>query len=843
MSGRPETSGERTRFACRVRRPRRTPEHSLSVGCEGAAGEGASGSTRGRVRSPATRNLRSLFRNGIIFCAVIAAVWLALPKPPLLDGISFSQCVRDRNGKLLRVTLSADQKFRIWTPLEKISPDLIEATLRYEDKFYAHHPGVNPIALARGGAELLRLHRATTGGSTITMQLARLRFRLHTRTISGKLEQIMRALELERHYSKNQILEAYLNLAPYGRNLEGIGAASEIYFDKPASKLSRPEAIALSVIPQSPSHRALHRDRDNHSVNLAQTSWYDRNVAQASGLWGVRASSLQLESSRRDACSPHSQDDCATLSMREFRPRMQTERKFLAPHFVQEVLETSHARDQIITTLDLEKQQAIERRVTDYVANNRNRGIQNAAVFLVDTRTMDVLAQIGSADFYKADINGQVDGTRSPRSPGSTLKPFVYALALEQGLIHPLSVLADAPRSFGEYNPENFDREFLGPIRACDALARSRNVPAVELASNLAHPTLYQFLSTAEVRLPKAESFYGLALPLGGAEVSLQDLVRLYAALANNGELRPLRFTQRDRIANPKRILSPEAAFLTLEMLGNVPRPEMNCADGSHSASVYWKTGTSHGFRDAWSIAVFDHYVLGVWVGNFDGRANPAFVGRTAAGPLLFQIIDSLRAGWPEPTVPHQPPPGANLKRVEFCALSGDLPNRFCTQHVDGWFIPGVSPIKTCDVHREVLVDIASGLRVPIDDGTHQLRREVYEFWPGDFLTLFEQAGIPRRVPPPFLPDTGSELASRAGQKPMIVSPNSKEILLVSRKTIPLRAKADADVREIFWFAGKQFVGKAAPNQVLEWAAVAGDYEVTALDDHGRAGSHSVVVR
>jgi penicillin-binding protein 1C len=623
----------------------------------------------------------------------------------------------------------------------------------------------------------------------------------------------MRALELERHYSKNQILEAYLNLSPYGRNIEGIGAASEIYFDKPASKLSQPEAIALSVIPQSPSRRALHPDRDNHSVNLAQSSWYDRSGA----------------------------DTDAEFSMREFRPRMQTERKFLAPHFVQEVLEAWHGRDQITTTLDLEKQRAIERRVTDYIASNRS--IENAAVFLVDTRTMDVLAQVGSANFYKADINGQVDGTRSPRSPGSTLKPFVYALALEQGLIHPLSILADAPRSFGEYNPENFDREFLGPLRACDALARSRNVPAVELASHVAHPTLYEFLINADVRLPKAESFYGLALPLGGAEVSLQNLVRLYAALANNGELRPLRFTARDRVAKPKRILSPESAFLTLEMLGNVPRPEMNCADGSHSARVYWKTGTSHGFRDAWSIAVFDRYVLGVWVGNFDGRANPAFVGRTAAAPLLFQIIDNLRATWPEPTVPRQPPPGANLKRVEFCALSGDLPNQFCTQRVEGWFIPGVSPIKTCDVHREVLVDTGSGLRVAIDDGTRRLKREVYEFWPGGFLTLFEQAGIPRRIPPPFLPDTGSELASRAGQSPIIVSPNSKEILLVSKKTIPLRAQADADVHQIFWFAGKQFVGKAAPNQVVEWTAAAGDYEVTALDDHGRAGSHSVVVR
>jgi penicillin-binding protein 1C len=785
---------------------------------------------------------RKILRPLVVTCALISAVWLALPKPPLLEDISFSKSVRDRNGKLLRVTLSRDQKFRIWTPLEEISPDLVAATLRYEDKYFAHHPGVNPVALARGGLELLRFHRATTGGSTITMQLARLRFHLHTRSISGKLEQIMRALELERHYSKNQILEAYLNLAPYGRNIEGIGAASQIYFDKPASRLTRPEAIALSVIPQSPSRRALHVARDNESVNVAQSSWYDRA--------GI--------------------DTDEGFSMRDFRARMQTNRKFLAPHFVQQILEASRGHDQIATTLDLEKQQTIERRVAEYVRSNRNRGIENAAVLLVDTHTMGVLAQVGSADFNNSAINGQVDGTRSPRSPGSTLKPFVYALALEQGLIHPLSILADAPRSFGDYNPENFDREFLGPIRACDALARSRNVPAVELASHLAHPTLYEFLNSADVHLPKPESFYGLALPLGGAELSLQDLVRLYAALANNGELRPLRrtrhaighFDARDtdstalsrqvstytgangaRKGHGKRILSPEAAFLTLEMLGNVPRPEMNCADGNHEAPVYWKTGTSHAFRDAWSIAVFDHYVLGVWIGNFDGRANPAFVGRTAAGPLLFQIIDTLRAAWPEPTVPHEPPPGANLKRVEFCALSGDLPNRFCTQRVEGWFIPGVSPIKTCSVHREILVDAASGLRVPVDDGTRKLRREVYEFWPSEFLTLFERAGIPRRVPPPFIQGTGCELASRAGQKPVIVSPNNKEILLAATKTIPLRAKTDGDVREIFWFAGKQFVGKAASNQVLEWTALAGDYEITALDDHGRSGSYNIIVR
>src|SRR5256884_3737390 len=760
--------------------------------------------------------LRTILRPLLLVCAVIAAVWLALPKPPLLDGIAFSQCVRDRSRKLLRVTLSADQKFRIWTPLEEISPDLIDATLRYEDKYYAHHPGVNPIALARGATDLLRFHRATTGGSTITMQLVRLRFHLHTRTISGKLEQIMRALELERHYSKNEILEAYSNLATYGGHIEGFGAASQIYFDKPASKLSRPEAVALSVIPQSPSRRALFSDRDNHSINVAQSNWYDRSRS----------------------------DSETELSMREFRPRMQTERKFLAPHFVQQVLETSHGRDQIISTLDLEKQQAIERRVADYVASNRNRGIENAAVLLVDIRTMNVLAQVGSADFYKTEINGQVDGTRSPRSPGSTLKPFVYALALQQGLIHPLSILADAPRSFGEYNPENFDREFLGPIRACDALARSRNLPAVELAAQLRHPTLYEFLRGAGVKLPRAESLYGLALPLGGAEVTMEDLVRLYAALANNGELRPLRRTSRDPIASRgRRIIMPEAAFLTLDML-NQPRPEIGAAYSDQVAPVFWKTGTSHGFRDAWSIAVFNHYVLAIWIGNFDGRANGAFVGRTAAAPVLFQIIDSLRTTWPEPNEPHLPPPGANLKRVSFCAVSGDLPGEHCTQQVEGWFIPGISPITQCDVHQEVLVDAASGLRVARDDGTRQLRHEIYEFWPTEMLSIFQRAGVPRKLPPPFLPGTDPEVAARTGNPPRITTPGAgQKIMLPLDKTIPLLAKTDGDVGEIYWFAGRTFIGKARPHEVFSWTASAGDYVLTALDDHGRAGSCSVIVR
>ena len=759
------------------------------------------------------KRFRRILRSLLVICACLAAVWLLLPKPPLLDSVLFSQCVRDRNGELLRVTLTSDQKFRIWTPLSQISPELIDATLRYEDKYFARHPGVNPIALIRSGFGILR-GGARTGASTITMQVARLRFHLQTRTPVGKFRQIVRALELERHYSKSEILEAYLNLAPYGRNIEGVGAASQIYFGKGAAHLTGPESISLCVIPQSPTHRALHANRDNRSLNAAQENWYDR--------------------ARLDTKS----------SAREFSARAEADRTFFAPHFVHQVLATNNSRDPMVTTLDLQRQQLIERRIADYIRTNRNRGFQNAAAMLVDVRSMDVLAQIGSADFFSTEIQGQVDGTRSPRSPGSTLKPFVYACGLDQGLIHPLSILADAPRSFGDYNPENFDRDFLGPIRACDALARSRNLPAVELAAQLTNPTLYEFLRGAGVALPRSEPLYGLALPLGGAEIKMEDLVRLYASLAHNGELRPLRRKKSDPVpARGRQLLTPEAAFLTLEML-NVPRPEISFSDSSNVAPVFWKTGTSHGFHDAWSIAVFNHYVLAVWIGNFDGKSNPAFIGRSAAAPLLFQITDALRASWPEPIEPHRPPPNANLKRVEFCAVSGDLPGKHCDHRVEGWFIPGISPIKTCDVHQEVLVDATTGLRVPIDDGTRQLRREVYEFWPSDLLKLFERAGLPRRAPPPFLPGTESEFAARSGNPPKIISPSDAHAtLLGTSNEIPLRAKTDADVREVYWFADKTFIGKSCAADVLSWKSPPGTYQLIALDDHGRAGSCRVDIR
>jgi penicillin-binding protein 1C len=753
-------------------------------------------------------------RRAIYLLMLLAAIWIALPKPPLLEGVDFSTRIRDRNGNVLRVTLTADQKYRIWTPLKQISPALIDATLRFEDKYYGKHPGVNPVSLLRATWNLVFAGRTHAGASTITMQLARLRYHLRTRTVAGKLRQIVYALELERHYSKAQILEAYLNLAPYGRNIEGVGAASEIYFSKSAARVTSAEAVALSVIPQSPTRRALIAGGENERVTNAQQRWYSRSTT-------------------------------TETPALKFRAEARTRRQLTAPHFVQQVLESRTPSTERMTTLDLSLQQLFEKRVTDYIAQNRDRGIENAAALLIDFKTMEVLVQIGSSDFANATIHGQVDGTRRPRSPGSTLKPFVYALALDQGKIHPLTLLKDAPHTFGDYNPENFDREFLGPIRAADALARSRNVPAVTLASELSHPAFYEFLRSADVSLPKPASFYGLSLPLGGAEVTMEDLVRLYAALANGGQLQPLRrFMEEPR--KKVRIFSPEAAFLTLDMLGQIPRPGMTNSDSSRFAPVFWKTGTSHGFRDAWSVAVFDHYVFAVWIGNFDGKRNAAFIGRTAAAPLLFQMIDGLRTREPARFAPHLPPPELNLKRVEFCAVSGQLPTAFCPHRTESWFIPGISPIATCDVHREVLVDASTGLRVAQDDGTRTLKRDVYEFWPSDLLALFERAGVPRKLPPPFSPAMDSELLSRGGHPPKINLPaNEMTISQQSANTpgIPLRAETETGVRKLYWFADKTFLGACDAHEVLCWKPAPGVYQLIALDDHGRSASRSVTLR
>jgi penicillin-binding protein 1C len=756
-----------------------------------------------------------LGRKGKVTAAIAGLLllgWLALPRPPLREGIGTSRAVFDREGRLLRLTLAPDQRYRLWVPLSRISPRVIEATILYEDRHFRLHPGVNPAALLRAARSTFGGGRRM-GGSTLTMQLARIRYGIDSRTLGGKLLQILRALQLERHYSKEQLLEAYLNLAPYGANVEGVGAASLVYFGKEADQLGVREALALAVVPQSPVKRAPGRaggKLDDAAERLAK-------------LWLTR----------------HPGDEAA-VAPGPLAVRTPGELPFLAPHAVDAALATG-TEGVVATTLDLHLQRLLERAVHAHVERRRALGIDNAAALLLDHRTMEVLAAVGSADFHDARIEGQVDGTRARRSPGSALKPFVYALALEQGLIHPRTVLADAPARFRGYDPENFDGRFMGPLSATEALNRSRNVPAVELSSRL-HPGLYDLLARAGVGELRPERWYGLSIALGGAEVTMEELAGLYAALAEGGLHRPVR----TRLAAPrpegKRLLSPEAAWTVLDMLSRNPRPGADTRFVKDPVRVAWKTGTSHGYRDAWAVGVAGPWVLAVWVGRFDARGNPAFVGLDAAAPLLFQVLDALRAEARAPWVSPPPPPG--LARVKVCAISGKLPGPHCRHAEDTWFLPGTSPIDTCDVHREILVDAAGRRACRPGPGVHP---EVFELWPSDLLRLFAEAGMPRRVPPAAAPGCPLEDEAQAGHPPRITSPQHGVAYVlrageVGKQTIPLAAVTDGDAHEVYWFVDAELVGKAPRGEAFLWPARPGRFAVRAVDDRGRAGAMRVEV-
>ena len=770
-----------------------------------------------------TRRLSALgaFRR---FAAVAALAAIALkvwPHAPLQASVPLSTAVWSEDGELLRVTLSADDQYRLWVPLEKISPTLVDAVLLKEDRWFYWHAGVNPAALVRAG---LRTYAGgdRQGGSTLTMQLARLLYRLNTKTAAGKMRQIVAAAWLERRYSKHELLEAYLNVAPFGGNIEGIGAASRIYFGKSPDRLTLGEALTLAVIPQRPSSRAGMVVSDA-GVLAARAKLGREWLARYAG------SSPDVDALRRQIELPI-----------VARPQFALPRE--APHFVDALLTDPEShRPRVETTLDAGLQRLLELQMRRYLAERGDTGVHNAAGLIVDTRDMAVKAWVGSADYWNPR-DGQVDGVLAKRSPGSTLKPFVYALALDQGVLHPATMLRDAPSAFGPFTPENFDGRFVGPIPAQDALIRSRNVPAVWVASQLRQPSLYDFLQNAGVRNMRAESVYGLGLALGDGEITMEELATLYAMLANQGVLRPLRTSASTPIAAGVRQLSPESSFITLDMLRHNPRPgDDELATGRVRWPVAWKTGTSWGFRDAWSAGVVGPYVLIVWIGNFSGEGNPAFVGADAAAPLFFRIVDALNLARPAEAPVAVDPPGG-VSRVAVCVGSGDLPNTDCPHTVDTWYIPGKSPIRVSQLHRRVAIDPRAG-RPACPPFGPDVRFEVFEFWSSDMLALYREAGIPRQAPP-ALP--ACALEDRA-DPPRIASPlrNVTYALRVSTQdAITLDVTVGADVQRVFWFDGRALIGvRAVRDGALQWRPESGGIHlIRVVDDHGRSAERDVSV-
>jgi len=531
--------------------------------------------------------------------------------PPLGKTLDYSTTVLDRDGKLLRAYLTDEGRWRLPAAPQDVDPRFIEALLAYEDKRFFSHRGVDPLAMTRAAFQFATSGHIVSGGSTVTMQVARLLEPRQERSLYAKYRQMVRALQLEWTLSKDEVLSLYLTLAPYGGNLEGIRAASLAYFGKEPRRLTLGETALLVALPQSPENR--RPDRHADSARAARDRVLDR--ISGDGLFGA----AELDSAKKESV-PHARKPMP-LS---------------APHAADEARSASAGEKTIHLTIDGRLQHRLERLARERAAALGEA--MSAAIVVVKNDTGEILARVASPDYFDAARAGQVDLTRALRSPGSALKPFIYGLGFEDGLVHPETLIEDRPIRYGDYAPENFDQTFQGTVTVRRALQLSLNVPAVAVLDAVGPSRLLARLGEAgaSLQLPAHETA-GLALGLGGIGVKLIDLTALYSGLARQGSVAPLHERNTATPAPLKRLMEPVAAWYVGDVLRGAPPPP-NALGGR----IAFKTGTSYGYRDAWALGYDGQYTIGVWVGRPDGAPVTGLVGRTAAAPVLFDAFARL---------------------------------------------------------------------------------------------------------------------------------------------------------------------------------------------------------
>ena len=595
----------------------------------------------GGARGPAWASLPGWVRAGLVALAAIAAFGLALDRwvaatdlPPLAPETSVEAVARD--GRLLRAFTVNDGRWRMAVDPARVDPRYLAMLTAYEDRRFASHPGVDVRALARAAWQALRHGRVVSGGSTLTMQVARLLEDGATGRWAGKLRQMRVALALERALPKDRILSLYLHLAPMGGNLEGVRAGSLAWFGKEPARLTEAEAALLIALPQAPALRT--PDAHPEAARAAR----DRVLARAAEVGAIDV-------------------DAARAGAREALPSARRPFRAHAPHLADRLRAAEPDARVHRTTLDADLQAALEELAADALGDLPPQA--TLALLVADPDGGEILASVGSADYTSDARRGYVDMTRALRSPGSTLKPLVYGLAFSDGLAHPETLLNDRPEDYGGYAPQNFDGGFRGPVTAREALQASLNVPVVALTEALGPARLLAELRRAGVEAVVPGDAPGLAISLGGIGVSLEGLVQLYATLARGGEAQALSAVAGAVPAGGgrARLLTPQAAWHVADVLADAPRdPSLP------GRPLAVKTGTSSGHRDAWALGFDGAHVAGVWVGRADGTPVPGMVGASAATPLLFDVFARL-GGRPEPLPPA--PPGTRI-----VASGGDLP-------------------------------------------------------------------------------------------------------------------------------------------------------------------------
>lgn len=773
-----------------------------------------------------TRRYVSRMAGSVLLCLLLfmlADWWWPLPAPERVRSVLI--LAQDRTP--LRAFADSGGVWRYPVTLMEVSPLYVEALLTYEDRWFYQHPGINPFALVRAGWQWLRGGRVISGGSTLTMQVARI-LDPHERTVSGKLRQVFRALQLEWHYSKTDILTFYLNLAPFGGPIEGVQTASFAWLHKPALALSHAEAALLAVLPQAPS-----RLRPDRSPELAQR--YRDKVLKRMATLGV-----------------WSQETVADALVEPVM-RLRFQQPMKAPLFAERMKARAFADNvsRLQTTLDANSQWAL-----DNVLRARVNSLPEKAsvgVIVVENKTGYVRAYAGSVDFNNAARFGHVDMVQAVRSPGSTLKPFLYGMALDDGLVHSASLLSDVPLKLNDYAPQNFFRHFSGAVSVAQALQQSLNVPAVDILQRLTPSGFVARLRHGGVVITfPQQTEPNLSVILGGAGTTLEDLVRGFTALGRGGISIKPRFVADDPLEE-RRLLSEGAAWIVQETLRAIPPPEGSI----NTAGVAWKTGTSYGFRDAWAIGVSDYYTVGVWTGRPDGTPLPGRLGVAAAGPILFDVFRAL----PQPSVTSARRRPASVTQTDICWPLGESAAKTAPEHChvrqQAWILNGnVPPTLPHLQHyswsaglQTYWVNPVTGLRVTAacntsDRVVRQVAQWPLELRPWLASNLLENMQLPAfdsSCPPGSEYQGGRQLTIR--QLDASTRLYLPKMAAGESQGVTLDLLADGGEGQYFWLVNGEPIGVDTARRGLRHTFTqAGDYELTVFDTAGAVDKVSIRV-
>ncbi len=762
---------------------------------------------------------------GLFICFLIADYIAPLPQ----SQHKFSTVVLAEDNTPLRAFPDKNGVWRYPITATDVSPKYIQALMGYEDRWFYYHPGVNPLALCRAFGQMIRYGKPVSGGSTITMQVARL-IDPHSKNLQGKLKQMFRAIQLEWHMSKAEILDMYLNIAPFGGPIEGVQAASFTYLGKPAKQLTYAEAALLAVLPQSPTR--FRPDRHPERAKKARDKVLKRldkfNIWPEIEINDAYAEDIPMQNNSRPK-------KAALLAHRLLNKQK------------------SYA-DKIETTIDFNMQTAIEEQLKTYISQLPTK--TSAAVLVVENKTMQARAYVGSADYSDSSRFGYVDMITSLRSPGSTLKPFLYGLAMDEGLIHSSSLLQDVPLSFDGYKPQNFLGGYNGAVTVSSALQKSLNIPAVQVLKHYGENRFIDNLRNSGLKLKiPGNGKPNLAVILGGVATNLESLVGTYAAL-NNGGLAAKVIFQKNQATKSRRILSPESAWIIKNILEENERPGINDSVlfRTNSRKVAWKTGTSYGHRDSWAIGVTNQYTIGVWVGRPDSTPQPGQYGAVTAAPLLFNIVDghNLSQYWADDNATPE-----GVSKTTTCWPLGTEKNgsqdQNCHIQHQAWVIDGITP-TTLRENRDkisantvsILIDNKNGKRVNLACSKNDTTPTKFAIWPTRVLPWLAPEVRAKATPPKPAPDCfelqplfDSKIKISGISDNAIIKriPNSKE-----NPTISLSVSgAESDV---YWLKDQQLIRKLPPNQNLLYKfSTEGEHNFFAIDEAGNMDKVSVIFK